>query len=49
MISNFHVGFLAVGVTWWPALLHLLDVCYGPQGQGDVQRHLQPGGRARGI
>jgi hypothetical protein len=45
MISNYLVGFLAVGITWWPALLHLLGVCYGPQGQGDVRCHLQPIGR----
>jgi hypothetical protein len=42
MISNHLVGFLAVGITWWLALLHLLGVCYGPQGQGDIRRHLQP-------
>jgi hypothetical protein len=46
MISNHLIGFLVVGVTWWLALLHLLDVCYGPQGKGDVRRHLQPGGWA---
>jgi hypothetical protein len=23
-------------------LLHLLGLCYGPQGQGDVRHHLQP-------
>jgi hypothetical protein len=44
MISNHLVGFLAVGVTWWLALPHLLGLCYGPQGQGDVQHHLQPDG-----
>jgi hypothetical protein len=33
MIFNYLVGFLAVGVTWWPTLLHLLGVCYGPQGK----------------
>jgi hypothetical protein len=49
MISNHLVGFLIVGITWWPALLHLLGVCYGPQWQGDVSHHLQLGGRARGI
>jgi hypothetical protein len=43
MISKYLVGFLAVGVTWWLALLHLLSLWYGPQGQGDVRRHLQPG------
>jgi hypothetical protein len=43
MISNYLVGFLAVGVTWWPALLHLLSLCYGPKGQGDIRHHLQPG------
>jgi hypothetical protein len=43
IISNYLVGFLAVSVTWWPALLHLLGLYYGPQGQGDVRRHLQPG------
>jgi hypothetical protein len=42
MISNHLVGFLIVGVTWWPALLHLLNVCYGPQGQSDVRRHYNP-------
>jgi hypothetical protein len=36
MISNYLVGFLVVGVTWWLASLHLLGLCYGPQGQGDV-------------
>jgi hypothetical protein len=41
MISNHLIGFIAVGVTWWLALLHLLNVCYGPQGQGDVRCHLQ--------
>jgi hypothetical protein len=30
MISNYLIGFLAVGVTWWPALLHLVGVCYDP-------------------
>jgi hypothetical protein len=30
MISNYLIGFLAVGVTWWSFLLHLLCVCYGP-------------------
>jgi hypothetical protein len=49
MISNYFVGFLAVGVTWWPVLLHLLGVCYGPQRQGDVRHHLQPKGWARGV
>jgi esterase/lipase superfamily enzyme len=29
-IANHLVGFLAVGVTWWAALLHLLSICYGP-------------------
>jgi hypothetical protein len=43
IISNYLVGFLAVSVTWWPASLHLLGLCYGPQGQGDVRRQLQPG------
>jgi hypothetical protein len=32
MISNYLIGFLAVDVTWWLALFHLLGVCYGPQG-----------------
>jgi hypothetical protein len=31
MISNYLVGFLAVGIRWWLALLHLLGVCCGPQ------------------
>jgi hypothetical protein len=26
IISNYLIGFLAVGVTWWPALLHLLGL-----------------------
>jgi hypothetical protein len=43
MISNYLVGFVAVGVKWWLALLHLLGICYGAQGKGDVRRHLQPG------
>jgi hypothetical protein len=43
IISNYLVGFLAVAVTWWPAMVHLLCLCYGPQGQGDVPHHLQPG------
>jgi hypothetical protein len=34
MIFKYLVGFLAVGVTWWPDLLHLLGLCYGPQGKG---------------
>jgi hypothetical protein len=42
IIYNYLVGFLVVGVTWWPALPHLLRLCYGPQGQDDVRRHLQP-------
>jgi hypothetical protein len=29
MISNYLVGFLAVGVTWWPTLLHLLSLLKG--------------------
>jgi hypothetical protein len=33
MISNHLIGFLAVGVTWWPAFLHLLRVCYGHKGK----------------
>jgi hypothetical protein len=33
MISNHLIGFLAVGVIWWPALLHLLRVCYGHKGK----------------
>jgi hypothetical protein len=33
MISNYLVSFLAVGVTWWPALLHLLGVCYSHKGK----------------
>ena len=49
MISNHLAVFLAVGVTWWLALLHLQGICYGPQGQGDVRRRLQPKGRARGV
>jgi hypothetical protein len=42
MISNYLVGFLAVGVTWWPVLFHLLGVCYGPQGQGDTDVTYNP-------
>jgi hypothetical protein len=42
MICNHLVGFLVVSVTWCPALLNLLGVCYGSQGQDDVRRHLQP-------
>jgi hypothetical protein len=49
MISNNLIGFLTVDIIWWPALLHLLSICYIPQGQGDVRRHLQPGGRAQGV
>jgi hypothetical protein len=49
MISNYVVGFLAVNVTWWLALLYLFGLYYGPQGQGDVRRHLQPGRRTRGV
>jgi hypothetical protein len=49
MIANHLIGFFVVGVIWWIALLHLLGVCYGPQGQGDIRRHLQPGGRAPGV
>ena len=33
MISNHLAVFLVVGVTWWPALLHLEGICYGPQGK----------------
>jgi hypothetical protein len=36
MISNHLVGFVTVGITWWPALFHLVDVCYVPQGQDNV-------------
>jgi hypothetical protein len=43
MISNYLVGFLAVGVTWWLALLYLLGLCYGLQGQGNIRRRLQLG------
>jgi hypothetical protein len=49
MVFNHFFGFLAVGVTWWPTLLHLLGICYVSQGQGDVQHQLQPRGRAQGI
>jgi hypothetical protein len=42
MISNYLIGFLAVGVTWWPVLLHLLSVCYGPQGKGDADVTYNP-------
>jgi hypothetical protein len=48
MISNYLVGFLAVDVTWWPALLHVLGVCYGPQGQAmsDVTYNSEDGPEA---
>jgi hypothetical protein len=32
MISNHLIGFLAVGVTWWPTLLHVL--AYGVAHKG---------------
>jgi hypothetical protein len=43
MISNLLTVFLIVVVTWWPALLLVQSMGFGPQGQGDVQHRLQPG------
>jgi hypothetical protein len=46
--SNYLVGFLAVGVTWCPGLLHLLGVCYGPQGKAtsDITYNPEDGSEA---
>jgi hypothetical protein len=44
MISNHLVGFLTVGVTWWPALLHLLDVCIGHKGKATSDVTYNPEG-----
>ncbi|XP_066384605.1 L-type lectin-domain containing receptor kinase SIT2-like [Miscanthus floridulus] len=37
-----------VGVTWWPAFLHLQGICYGPQGKAtsDVDYNLEDGPEA---
>ena len=46
---NHLVVLFTVGRTWWPALLPVQGMGYGPQGQGDVWRRLQPGGPALSI
>lgn len=38
--------FFAIVVAWWLALLPAQGMVFGPQGQGDVRRWLQPGGPA---
>jgi hypothetical protein len=38
MISNHLVVFLAVIVTWWPDLLLVQSMGFGPQEQGDIRR-----------
>jgi hypothetical protein len=43
MIANHLIVFLVVGVTWWSALLHLLCICYGSQGQYDICNALNLG------
>ena len=48
MISNL-IAFFAVGGTWWRALLLVHGICFGPQGQGNGQRRLQPGGPTLGV
>ena len=39
-----HIAIFAVGGTWWRALLLVHGLCFGPQGEGDVRRRLQPRG-----
>jgi hypothetical protein len=48
MITNHLVGFLVVDVTWWLTLLHLLNVCYVPQGKAtsDITYNLKDGPEA---
>jgi hypothetical protein len=48
MISNRLACFLAVVVTWWPALLPLEGICYVPQGKtmSDVNYNPEDGPKA---
>jgi hypothetical protein len=44
IVSNDLTVCFTVGITWWRTLLPGEGMGYGPQGQGDVRRRLQPGG-----
>jgi hypothetical protein len=48
MISNHLVCFLVVDFTWWPTMLHLLDICYAHKGKAksDVSYKMNDGPEA---
>jgi hypothetical protein len=49
IISNHLPVLFAVSGTWWPAMLLVESMGFGPLGQGDIQRRLQPGGLGLGV